>query len=123
MWNAKSLAHTLTEAYPQNHMALADGYDYSNLFGTSKNGRDNICINFEHDPSEEIGELRVTLPENSVVSGVFVDARESTSSELESIDVQVEQNGSWISCNTQLDFQNADSNMKALSTTCDDIAG
>ena len=66
------MAHTLTDAVPDNYMTLANGWDYSNLFGTSKNGRSNICIAFDHVQSELYGELSFTLPEVSLVSGVFI---------------------------------------------------
>ena len=123
-WSDKSLAHTLTEATPRYNMTLADGYDYTNLFGTSMNGRDNICIDFEHDSDDVSGDLRFTLPEKYLVSGVFIDAAESTKTELTTIDVQVYLSGSgYTNCNTQLDFENAGRNIKALSTTCDDIGG
>ena len=70
-------------------MTLKSGYDYSNLFGTSMNGKDNICIDFDIATSVSFGELRFTLPESTVVSGVFVDAHESLIIELDSVDVQV----------------------------------
>ena len=53
------------------------------------NGRDHICIDFDSVNGESFGELRFTLPESSVVSGVLVDAQESTYSEIYTIDVQV----------------------------------
>ena len=76
------MAHTLTEATPLYNMTLADGYDYTNIFGTSMNGRDNLCIDFEHDSDDVTGKLLFTLPEINLVSGVFIDAAKSTSSEL-----------------------------------------
>ena len=53
------------------------------------NGKDNICIDFDTATNVSYGELRFTLPESSVVSGVLVDAHESTWTELNSVDVQV----------------------------------